>query len=165
MATIPRRVLEYVSQQVNSLSADAQARVFRVLESIEWTPDNVAECRDLLVQALASVMPTYTDAAAQAGADMYDAVRTAAVGEAMGAAAISGYDPAATEGAVRAFVQDIVDGKPVEQFNRKVLDRVRRGERCARPVEAEVRPSPNRAGDMRVLPHAGVEGLHIHVSR
>ena len=144
MATIPRRVLEYVSQQVNSLSADAQARVFRVLESIEWTPDNVAECRELLVQALAGVMPTYTDAAAQAGADMYDAVRTEAVGEAMGAAAISGYDPAATEGAVRAFVQDIVDGKPVEQFNRKVLKRVdydiRRAENVSVAENAAIDP-------------------------
>ena len=131
MATIPRRVLEYVSEQVNALSADAQARVLRVLESIEWAPDNIAQCREILVQALASVMPTYTDAAAQAGADLYDAVREAAVGEAMGAQALSGYEPDATEGAVRAFVQDIVDGNPVERFNAKVLERVDRDIRRA----------------------------------
>lgn len=134
MAAIPRRVLEYVSQQVNALSADAQARVLRVLESIEWTPGNIAECREIIVQALRAIMPTYTDAAAQAGADLYDAVRAAAVGEAMGAAAISGYEPDATEGAVRAFVQDIVDGKAVEQFNAKVLDRVDRDIRRAENV-------------------------------
>ena len=135
MATeIPRRVLEYVSQEVNALSADAQARVLRVLESIEWTPENVAACRDLVVQALEAVMPTYTDAAAQAGADLYDAVRESAVGEAMGARAISGYEPDATDGAVRAFVQDIVNGKPVEAFNAKVLDRVDRDIRRAENV-------------------------------
>ena len=124
MAVVPRRVLEYVSGQVNALSDDAQSRVLSVLESIEWTPENVAECRELLVQALTTVMPAYTDAAAQAGADLYDAVRESSVGERMGATALSGYEPDATEGAVRAFVQDIVDGKPVEQFNRKVLERV-----------------------------------------
>ena len=112
--TIPRAVLEYVTEEVNALSADAQARVLRVLEAIEWTHDNVAECRDIVLQALAAVMPTYTDAAAQAGADLYDAVRETAVGERMGATAISGYEPDAMEGAVRAFVQDIVDGKSVE---------------------------------------------------
>lgn len=134
MAQIPRGVLEYVSDQVNALSADAQARVLRVLESIEWSPGNVAECRDIVLQALAAVMPTYTDAAAQAGADLYDAVRETAVGERMGATAISGYEPDAMEGAVKAFVQDIVDGKPVEQFNRKVLDRVDRDIRVAENV-------------------------------
>lgn len=144
MATVPRRVLEYVSWQVNALSADAKARVLRVLESIEWTPDNVAQCREAVVQVLAAAMPTYTDAAAQAGADLYDAVREAAVGEAMGAAAISGYEPDATEGAVRAFVQDIVDGGPVELFNRKVLDRVdyeiRRSENASVAANAALDP-------------------------
>lgn len=122
--TIPRAVLEFVTNEVNGISADAQARVLAVLESIEWTPENIAECRDIVIQALAAIMPTYTDAAAQVGADMYDAVRETAVGEAMGATAISGYEPEATAGAIKAFVQDIVDGKPVEQFNRRVLERI-----------------------------------------
>lgn len=133
-ATIPRAVLEFVTSEVNGISADAQARVLAVLESITWTPENIAECRDIVLQALAAVMPTYIDAAAQVGADMYDAVREAAVGEAMGATAISGYEPDATIGAIKAFVQDIVDGKPVGQFNRKVLARVDRDIRRAENV-------------------------------
>ncbi|MDM8270549.1 hypothetical protein [Thermophilibacter provencensis] len=133
-ATIPRAVLEFVTEEVNGISADAQARVLAVLESITWTPENIAECRDIVIQALAAVMPTYTDSAAQVGADMYDAVREAAVGEAMGATAISGYEPDATIGAIKAFVQDIVDGKPVGQFNRKVLARVDRDIRRAENV-------------------------------
>ena len=124
MAPIPRSVLDYVTRQVNALSADAQAKVVRALESIEWTPDNIAQCREIVVQALQAVLPAYTDAAAQAGADMYDAVRTVQVGEAMGATAASGYRPDAVEGAVKAMVQQVVDGKPVEAFNRSVLDRV-----------------------------------------
>lgn len=135
MATaIPRAVLEFVTSEVNGISADAQARVLAVLESITWTPENIAECRDIVLQALAAIMPTYTDAAAQVGADMYDAVRETAVGGAMGATAVSGYELAATAGAVRAFVQDIVDGKPIEVFNRKVLSRVDRDVRRAENI-------------------------------
>lgn len=124
MATIPRAVLDYVTRQVNALSVDAQTRVLRVLRSIEWTPENIARCRELVVEALEMVLPTYTDAAAQASADMYDAIREASVGSPLGATAVSGYDPAATDGAVRAFVQKVVDGKAIETFDNLVLSRV-----------------------------------------
>lgn len=124
MTSIPRAVLEYATSQVNALSADAQARVLKVLESISWTPENIADCRDLVLETLHSVLPGYTSMSAQAGADMYDAIREYSTGQALGAQAISGYVQDATDGAVRAFVQDIVDGKPIEQFNGRVLDRV-----------------------------------------
>lgn len=127
MAQIPRAALDYVTEQINGLSADAQAKVLKVLQALDWKSDdadNVAACRQAVVEALASIMPTYTDAAAQAGADLYDAVREASVGERLGAQSISGYNQDAVAGAVRAFVQDIVVGDMVEGFNRKVLDRV-----------------------------------------
>ena len=124
MSTIPRSVLTYINGQINALSADAQSRVLKVLARISWTPENVAECRELVVQALESVMPEYTALAAEATADMYDAIRVQSVGEAMGARAISGYDAAKTDGAVRAFAQKVVDGKEIEVFNRLVLSRV-----------------------------------------
>lgn len=134
MAEIPRAALDYLTQQINGISADAQEKVLRVLESIAWAPENIAECRDTVLMALSEVMPAYTDMAAQAGADFYDAVRETQVGEALGASAVSGYAQEATEGAVRAFVQQIVDGKPVEQFNRMVLDRVDRDVKRAENV-------------------------------
>ena len=123
MATIPRAVLDVVSAQVNALSADAQEKLMRVLSRIEWTPGNIAECRAIVVEAMQAVMPGYTALAAQASADLYDAVREASVGEALGAVAESGYSPEATDGAVRAGVQKIVDGKAVEVFNDYVLQR------------------------------------------
>lgn len=127
MAQIPRAALDYVTEQINGLSADAQVKVLKVLQAIDWKPDdadNIAACRQAVVEALASILPTYTDAAAQAGADLYDAVREASVGERLGAQSISGYNQDAVAGAVRAFVQDIVVGDMVDVFNRKVLDRV-----------------------------------------
>lgn len=126
MAEIPRAALDYLTEEVNGISADAQAKVMKVLERIEWTPNNVAECREIVVAALKETLPVYADAAAQAAADFYDACRTLCVGEKIGAIALSSFDPDAIEGAVRAIVQDVVDGKPVDQVNRKLLDRIDR---------------------------------------
>lgn len=123
MATIPRAALDYLTSQINSISADAQSRVLRVLESIAWAPDNVAECRDLVVQALSQVMPFYTGLSAQASADFYDAARELSVGSPLGASAYSGYDPRKTDGAVRGFVRFALDGR-VDTFNDQVLQRV-----------------------------------------
>ena len=121
--TIPRAAVDFLTEEINGISADAQARVLEVLQGINWTPENIAQCRDLVIQALAAVMPTYTTMAAQASADFYDAARELVVGEKMGAKAISAYDEAKTAGAVRAFVRFVVDGR-VETFNEQVLQRV-----------------------------------------
>lgn len=121
--TIPRAAVDFLTEEINGISADAQARVLRVLQGINWTPENVAECRELVLQALAAVMPTYTDMAAQASADFYDAARELVVGEKMGAQAISDYDQRKTEGAVRGFVRFVLDGR-VETFNEQVLQRI-----------------------------------------
>lgn len=122
-ATIPRQAVDFLTDEVNGISADAQARVLKVLQGINWTPENVAECRDLVLQALASVMPTYTNMAAQASADFYDAARELAIGKPMGAVAVSGYDQRKTEGAVRGFVRFVLDGR-VDTFNDQVLQRI-----------------------------------------
>lgn len=121
--TIPRAAVDFLTEEINGISADAQARVLEVLRGIQWTPENVAQCRELVIQALSAVMPTYTTMAAQASADFYDAARELAVGERLGAQAISGYDEAKTAGAVRAFVRFVVDGR-VETFNEQVLQRI-----------------------------------------
>lgn len=124
MAVIPREALDYLTGQINTLSGDAQAKILAVLEQIEWTPENIADCRNLILHALQEILPAYTDLVAQAGADFYDAARELALGETLGAVAESGYEPEKTNNAVRAFVQDIVDGKPASQFNDQVLQRV-----------------------------------------
>ena len=121
--TIPRAAVDFLTEEINGISADAQARVLKVLQGIQWTPENVAQCRDLVLQALASIMPTYTTMAAQASADFYDAARELALGERLGAVAISDYDPRKTEGAVRGFVRFVLRDD-VQTFNDQVLQRV-----------------------------------------
>ena len=122
-ATIPRAAVDFLTEEINGISADAQARVLEVLRGIQWTPENVAQCRDLVIQALDAVMPAYTTMAAQASADFYDAARAIVIGKPMGAVAVSGYDPRKTEGAVRGFVRFVLDGR-VETFNDQVLQRI-----------------------------------------
>ena len=121
--TIPRAAVDFLTEEINGISADAQARVLKVLQGIQWTPENIAECRELVLQALATVMPTYTDMAAQASADFYDAARELVVGEKMGAQAISDFDMRKTEGAVRGFVRFVLRDD-VQTFNDQVLQRI-----------------------------------------
>ena len=122
-ATIPRQAVDFLTEEINGISADAQSRVLRVLRGIQWTPENVAQCRDLVIQALSAVMPTYTTMAAQASADFYDAARELVVGERMGAQAISDFDMRKTEGAVRGFVRFVLRDD-VQTFNDQVLQRI-----------------------------------------
>ena len=121
--TIPRAAVDFLTEEINGISADAQARVLEVLQGINWTPENIAQCRDLVIQALAAVMPTYTTMAAQASADFYDAARELVVGEKMGARAISDFDMRKTEGAVRGFVRFVLRDD-VQTFNDQVLQRI-----------------------------------------
>ena len=124
---MPRAALDYVTRQINALSEDAQARVLEVLRAIEWKPGDagsVAACRLAVVGALETIMPAYADAAAQLSADFYDASRELIAGEPLGAKAISGYDPRATEGAVRSFVRFVVRDGDADAFTAHVLQRV-----------------------------------------
>lgn len=121
--TIPRAAVDFLTEEINGISSDAQARVLEVLQGINWTPENIAECRDLVIQALSAVMPTYTTMAAQASADFYDAARELALGERLGAVGISDYDQRKTEGAVRGFVRFVLRDD-VQTFNDQVLQRI-----------------------------------------
>lgn len=124
MAVIPRQAVDYLTTQINTLSVDAQNKVLNVLQQIPWTPDNIADCRDIVIEAVQLVLPEYTTLSAQASADFYDAARELSVGKPMGAVAYSGYDEAKTNGAIHAFVQRIVDGNKVQSFNDAVLQRI-----------------------------------------
>lgn len=121
MAEIPRAALDYLTRQVNGISADAKAKALRVLERLDWS--DVPACRDAAVAVVNTVLDTYSLAAAQAAADFFDAAREAAVGSKLGATAVTGRDPAATEGAIRAFVDKANKGD-ADAFNRLVLSRI-----------------------------------------
>ena len=122
MATIPRDAVDYLTRQVNATSAGAQEAMARLLAQVDWS--DVAAARDLVVQAAQQVCDAYTFVSAQAAADFYDLTRQMQTGAMLGAEAVPGYVPDATEGAIRAFVEKIVQGNGVDMFNRLVLGRI-----------------------------------------
>lgn len=121
MAQIPRAALDYLTKEINCISADAKAKVMRVLEKLDW--NDVPACRDAVVSAVNAVLDAYSLAAGQASADFFDASREIAVGSRLGAAVATGRDPDATEGAIRAFVDKLLKGD-IDSFNSAVLSRV-----------------------------------------
>ena len=121
MAVIPRAALDYVTREINGVSAEAQKAVMRVLERIDWS--DVTSARELVVQAVQAALATATQLSAQASADFYDASREIAVGAPLGAQAASGYEPEATDKAIRSFVRFVERGE-VQTFNDQVLQRM-----------------------------------------
>lgn len=121
MAQIPRAALDYLTKEINGISADAKAKVLRVLKELDW--NDVPACRDAVVDVVNAVLDNYGLSAGQAAADFFDVAREIAVGEKLGATAVADRDAAATEGAIRAFV-DKVNGGDYDAFERLVLSRV-----------------------------------------
>ena len=121
MAQIPRAALDYLTKGINGISADAKAKVLRVLKELDW--NDVSACRDAVIDVVNAVLDSYGLAAGQAAADFFDVSREMAVGEKLGAITTADRDPAATEGAIRAFV-DKVNGGDYDAFERLVLSRV-----------------------------------------
>lgn len=121
MAQIPRAALDYLTEEINGISADAKAKVLRVLKELDW--NDIPACRDAVVSAVNAVLDAYSLAAGQASADFFDASREIAVGSRLGAAVATGRDPDATEGAIRAFVDKVLKGD-IDSFNSAVLSRV-----------------------------------------
>lgn len=121
MAQIPRAALDFLTKEINGISADAKAKVMRVLDRLDW--NDVPACRDAVVSAVNAVLDAYSLAAGQASADFFDASREIAVGSRLGAAVATGRDPDATEGAIRAFVEKVLKGD-IDSFNSAVISRV-----------------------------------------
>ena len=121
MAQIPRAALDFLTDEINGISADAKAKVARVLKELDW--NDVPACREAVCEALNAVLDTYGEAAAQAAADFFDASREIAVGSPLGAVPEAGREVEATNGAVRAFVDKVNKGD-VDGFNHLVLSRI-----------------------------------------
>lgn len=131
---IPASVLKELTRQVNLASSDATERIRRVLVSVDWSGDLTANSA-LLTEAVQMILGDRTQVAAQAAADFYDVARQAALGEAFGAKALSGYDPRNSKDAVGAAIQLLIDGKPPEAVEERIL----------KHVDATVRRSANQS--------------------
>ena len=119
---IPRSYVENFTDSINAISEHSRQALEAALESIDLTGD-VAEVRRQVVDIMQGICGTSTDATAQLAAQFYDGLRYYELGDTMGASADSGRDAKATEGAVRAFAQKLVDGK-TDAFINLLRDRI-----------------------------------------
>lgn len=122
MEQIPRSVIDSTTRMLNSVSDECRGRLRDALMRIDYTQD-VATIRAQAVALMEGYCGLASDTAASIAAQFYDGIREMELGEAMGALAESGREPAATEGAVRAFADKLADGD-VEGFVAACLDRL-----------------------------------------
>jgi len=149
---IPRRWVQAYSQGLNTLSDRSRAELVARLSEVDFSRD-VATVREQVVAIMQACCGASSAMAARLAAEFYDGLRSEfGIADGWGAMVDGGYDPAATEGAVRAFVQDLVDGKPVETFVGKCSDRIDREVRLSanRCVERNARSDPRRPRWARV---------------
>ena len=122
MAAIPRAYVDRFTKLVNITSDDAQKKLARALSKVEVT--DIAAARDEIIAIMDTILGPYTDNVAAIAATFYDGLREwYGIDDGFEAEAISNRDPAATEGAVRAFMETQVEGKPFEELQTLLMER------------------------------------------
>ena len=121
---IPRSYIENYSKALNVVSERARAALVDALSQIDYTAD-VATVREAVIAVMQPACGASSTVAARVAADFYDGLRAQfGIDDGYLAQVDSRRVPEATEGAVRAFAQDLVDNKPTEQFIGKCADRI-----------------------------------------
>ena len=121
---IPRSYIENYSNALNVVSEQARKKLADALSAIDYTAD-VATIRNAVIAVMQPACGAATQVAARLAAEFYDGLRDwFGVMDDFEAEPESLREPAATSGAVRAFVQDLVDGRPLHDFVGKCVDRI-----------------------------------------
>lgn len=148
---IPRSYVERYSAGLNAIGEQGRAALADALSAIDLTGD-VADVRERVTAAMQACCGASSTMSARLAADFYDGLRSRfGIEDGFRATVDGGYEPEATEGAVRAFAQDLVDGRP-ESFVSKCADRLDREVRLSanRCVERNARRDPKRPRWARV---------------
>lgn len=121
---IPRRYIENYSKSLNQISATARESLYKALLQIDYSMD-IADIRNAVIDVMQRACGASADMSARLAAEFYDGLRGQfGIEDEFRAEANSQRNPEATDGAVRAFVQDLVEDKPVSQFIGKCVDRI-----------------------------------------
>lgn len=119
---IPRRWVNDLTSGINAISDKAHDALEQQIRTIDLTQD-VATVREKVVAVMQGVCKVSTQGAAMLSTQFYDSVRQLEVGSPLGSTPDSGREPKATEGAVHAFAQKLVDGKQ-DEFVSACMQRV-----------------------------------------
>lgn len=121
---IPRSYVENYSRALNVVSERARAALVDALSQLDYTAD-IADIRNAVITIMQPACGASATMAARLAADFYNGLRAQfGIDDGYMAQVDSQRVPEATTGAVRAFVQDLVDDKPIEQFVGKCADRI-----------------------------------------
>lgn len=126
---VTRESIDQQTARINAASESAQdvVRALVAQAVAEYTrPDgsiDVAAVRAAVIEAVDPVIATAAEASAFVAAEFYDGLRTEVVGEPLAEPVETGRAPEATEGAIRAFADDLREGDS-RSFTDKVAGRV-----------------------------------------
>jgi len=121
---IPRSYVEAYSRSLNDVSDRGRAALEEALALVDFTQD-VASIREQVISIMQACCGASATMSARLAAEFYDGLRAKfGIDDGYQAAVEPLIEPEATEGAVRAFVQDLADEKPIEQFVGKCSDRL-----------------------------------------
>lgn len=115
------KLVKQFTQAINKLSDDSAARLMVALEKVDYT--DITKARQAIVPIMESICGAYSDYSATVAAEFYNTTRQSALGRQIETVVDSGRKSEATESFVRAAVQDLVDGKPVEEFKARLVER------------------------------------------
>lgn len=125
MPTIPRAALDAFTQDLDTLGGDLARMLEADLQALDWDQP-VAALREQVTEILGDYCRIASENAGVMSAGFYEQVRERSVGERLGAVPVSAYNEDATSASVRAFMQDIVDGKSPESVILKCAERLSR---------------------------------------
>lgn len=118
---IPYSYIDSLTRSLNMLSSAAKRVIKKQLETIEYT--DLSDLRDQVLAMLKPLLDVATNYAAGYAATVYDLIRNDATGSPLGTTAYPGWNPDATEGAVRALVGK-VESSSFSVFQNLLLERI-----------------------------------------
>ena len=121
---IPRSYIDNYSKALNQISYRARDSLSNALMQLDYDMP-ITDIRNAVIAVMETACGASTELSARLAAEFYDGMRAySGIVDEYKAIPDSKRIPEATSGAVRAFVQDLVDGKPVEKFVHLCVDRI-----------------------------------------
>lgn len=118
---IPRKLIDDYTATLNAFSDSAKSMLSEMLERIDYS--DIAAARDAIIEAFETVAAEYSAYVGYSAEEFYFAVREIELGEMGAAYSTYSRNSAATDGAIRAFMQEAVDGN-AEKVPGLVLQRM-----------------------------------------
>ena len=132
--TIPSSYVDNYSKSLNEISDQAKLALIAALERIDYTQP-IEDIREAAIKIMSAACAASTSVTAQMAAQFYTELRTIMGGSGFNAVANSMRNPDATDGAVQAFIQTLVDGGEPDEFI----------QRCAGRLDYENRKAAKKA--------------------